>query len=105
MSPWSKLNDSEYNMWLTNFLSILPVLYRLARLKRLLMRNSFAMSIIIHHVSAKPTRRTPTCLLIFADAPDRIEGAPCHVQLIGRRQKDELLLRHAQIVETILSNY
>lgn len=104
MSPWFTFYDSKYNTWLTNLLSILPALYRSARLTRLPMRNLFAMSIIIHDVSAKSSRRTRTCLLIFADEPDRIEGAPCHIQLIGRRQKDELLVRHAQIVESILSN-
>ncbi|KAJ5761510.1 hypothetical protein N7533_003549 [Penicillium manginii] len=36
--------------------------------------------------------------------PERIEGAPCHVQLIGRRQKDEALVRHARIVEIVLLN-
>ncbi|KAJ5833376.1 hypothetical protein N7474_001687 [Penicillium riverlandense] len=35
--------------------------------------------------------------------PKELEGAPCHVQLIGRRQKDEALVRHAQIVEAILA--
>ncbi|KAJ5116585.1 hypothetical protein N7456_000933 [Penicillium angulare] len=35
--------------------------------------------------------------------PKEVENAPCHVQLIGRRQKDEVLLHHAQIVESILA--
>ncbi|KAJ5261383.1 hypothetical protein N7478_011978 [Penicillium angulare] len=35
--------------------------------------------------------------------PKEVENAPCHVQLIGRRQKDEVLLHHAQIVEAILA--
>ncbi|KAJ5573221.1 hypothetical protein N7450_010205 [Penicillium hetheringtonii] len=36
--------------------------------------------------------------------PSQIEGAPCHVQLIGRRQKDEILIKHAKIVENILKS-
>jgi amidase len=35
--------------------------------------------------------------------PKEVEGAPCHVQLIGRRQKDEALVQHARIVEAILA--
>ncbi|KAL3456855.1 amidase signature domain-containing protein [Aspergillus heterothallicus] len=35
--------------------------------------------------------------------PDKIEGAPCHVQIIGRRLKDELLLQHAKAIERILA--
>ncbi|KAJ9483515.1 hypothetical protein VN97_g9880 [Penicillium thymicola] len=34
--------------------------------------------------------------------PKEVENAPCHVQLIGRRQKDEALLQHALIVEEVL---
>ncbi|KAJ5377171.1 uncharacterized protein N7496_004580 [Penicillium cataractarum] len=34
--------------------------------------------------------------------PENVEGAPCHVQLIGRRQKDEVLMQHALIVEDVL---
>ncbi|KAK5113043.1 hypothetical protein LTR62_003622 [Meristemomyces frigidus] len=30
--------------------------------------------------------------------PDRIEGAPCGIQLLGRPMKDEELVRHAQMV-------
>jgi Asp-tRNA(Asn)/Glu-tRNA(Gln) amidotransferase A subunit family amidase len=36
------------------------------------------------------------------DLPEEVEGAPCHVQLIGRRQKDEALVQHARIVEDVL---
>lgn len=42
--------------------------------------------------------------LTLIDLPKEVEGAPCHVQLIGRRQKDEALLRQARIVEDILRN-
>ncbi|KAJ5384280.1 hypothetical protein N7517_002191 [Penicillium concentricum] len=35
--------------------------------------------------------------------PEEVENAPCHVQLIGRRQKDEVLMQHALIVEEILA--
>ncbi|KAJ5163830.1 uncharacterized protein N7500_005660 [Penicillium coprophilum] len=35
--------------------------------------------------------------------PREVENAPCHVQLIGRRQKDEVLMQHALIVEEILA--
>ncbi|KAJ5835247.1 hypothetical protein N7447_001273 [Penicillium robsamsonii] len=35
--------------------------------------------------------------------PKEVENAPCHVQLIGRRQKDEVLIQHALIVEEILA--
>ena len=41
-------------------------------------------------------------LLISPDIPEAVEGAPCHVQLIGRRQKDEALVQHALIVEEVL---
>ncbi|KAL4804161.1 amidase signature domain-containing protein [Aspergillus unguis] len=34
--------------------------------------------------------------------PEEIEGAPCHVQLVGRRLKDELLLQHARVIEKAL---
>jgi len=46
----------------------------------------------------------PSSLLMKKDKPDQIEGAPCHVQLIGRRQKDEILIKHAKIVEDILKS-
>ncbi|KAI9376142.1 amidase signature domain-containing protein [Aspergillus egyptiacus] len=36
--------------------------------------------------------------------PDVVEGAPCHVQVVGRRLKDELLLQHAKEVERILTD-
>ncbi|CAI7670538.1 unnamed protein product [Penicillium viridicatum] len=36
--------------------------------------------------------------------PKEVENAPCHVQLIGRRQKDEVLMQHALIVEEALAN-
>ncbi|CAG8000670.1 unnamed protein product [Penicillium salamii] len=35
--------------------------------------------------------------------PKEVENAPCHVQLIGRRQKDEVLLQYALIVEEVLA--
>ncbi|KAJ9417926.1 amidase [Fusarium oxysporum] len=35
--------------------------------------------------------------------PKEVEGAPCHVQLIGRRLKDEVLMKHAKVVEQVLS--
>lgn len=35
--------------------------------------------------------------------PKEVEGAPCHVQLIGRRLKDEKLMQAAQIVERVLA--
>jgi hypothetical protein len=41
-------------------------------------------------------------VLIRLDLPEEVEGAPCHVQLIGRRQKDEALVQHARIVEEVL---
>ncbi|KAL4949693.1 amidase signature domain-containing protein [Aspergillus filifer] len=34
--------------------------------------------------------------------PDETEGAPCHVQIIGRRLKDEVLLQHAKVIEQVL---
>ncbi|KNG91541.1 general amidase-B [Aspergillus nomiae NRRL 13137] len=34
--------------------------------------------------------------------PKEVEGAPCHVQLIGRRLKDELLVQHSKVVEGVL---
>ena len=37
------------------------------------------------------------------DLPDEVEGAPCHVQLIGRRLKDEKLIQDAEVVENILN--
>ncbi|KAI8654468.1 Amidase [Fusarium keratoplasticum] len=35
--------------------------------------------------------------------PKEVEDAPCHVQLIGRRLKDEVLMKHAKVVERVLS--
>ncbi|EYE94722.1 putative general amidase [Aspergillus ruber CBS 135680] len=35
--------------------------------------------------------------------PKEIENAPCHVQLIGRRLKDEKLVRHAEVVQSVLA--
>ncbi|OJJ55429.1 hypothetical protein ASPSYDRAFT_158656 [Aspergillus sydowii CBS 593.65] len=34
--------------------------------------------------------------------PEEVEGAPCHVQLVGRRLKDEVFLQHARVVEKVL---
>lgn len=43
-------------------------------------------------------------ILIIADLPKEVENAPCHVQLIGRRLKDEALMQHAKVVESVLTN-
>ncbi|KAJ5690561.1 hypothetical protein N7462_004953 [Penicillium macrosclerotiorum] len=32
-----------------------------------------------------------------------VEGAPCHMQFIGRRQKDEILTQHARVIERVLT--
>lgn len=37
------------------------------------------------------------------DLPKEVENAPCHVQLIGRRLKDEKLMRHAEVVQGVLA--
>ncbi|RAQ66300.1 general amidase [Aspergillus flavus] len=34
--------------------------------------------------------------------PKDVQGAPCHIQLIGRRLKDELLMQHTQVIEGVL---
>ncbi|EAW09104.1 putative general amidase [Aspergillus clavatus NRRL 1] len=34
--------------------------------------------------------------------PKEVEGAPCHVQITGRRLKDEALMEHAKIIEAVL---
>ncbi|KAL4784127.1 amidase signature domain-containing protein [Aspergillus varians] len=34
--------------------------------------------------------------------PDDVEGAPCHVQIVGRRLKDEALLQNAKEIERVL---
>ncbi|GFF64772.1 acetamidase [Aspergillus lentulus] len=34
--------------------------------------------------------------------PKEVEGAPCHVQIIGRKLKDEALMQHAKVIESIL---
>ncbi|KAL4865100.1 hypothetical protein BDV12DRAFT_211247 [Aspergillus spectabilis] len=36
--------------------------------------------------------------------PKEVEGAPCHVQIVGRRLKDEVLLQHAKVIEKVLSD-
>ncbi|RDW58558.1 uncharacterized protein DSM5745_11249 [Aspergillus mulundensis] len=36
--------------------------------------------------------------------PDDVEGAPCHIQLVGRRLKDEVLLQHARLIEKVLTD-
>lgn len=41
-------------------------------------------------------------MLTRTDKPKEIEGAPCHVQLIGRRLKDEVLMEHTKVVEAVL---
>lgn len=41
-------------------------------------------------------------MLIVPDNPEEVEGAPCHVQLVGRRLKDEVFLQHAKVVEKVL---
>ncbi|KAB8276491.1 amidase signature domain-containing protein [Aspergillus minisclerotigenes] len=35
--------------------------------------------------------------------PKEVENAPCHVQLIGRRLKDERLMQHAKAIESVLA--
>ncbi|GIK07543.1 hypothetical protein Aspvir_003209 [Aspergillus viridinutans] len=40
---------------------------------------------------------------IPAYKPKEVEGAPCHVQIIGRKLKDEALMQHAKVIESILS--
>ncbi|KAL5337214.1 amidase signature domain-containing protein [Aspergillus crustosus] len=35
--------------------------------------------------------------------PKEVEGAPCHVQIVGRRLKDEVLLQHAKVIEKVLA--
>ncbi|KAL2826290.1 amidase signature domain-containing protein [Aspergillus cavernicola] len=35
--------------------------------------------------------------------PREVQGAPCHVQVIGRRLKDEVLLQHAKVLEKVLT--
>ncbi|KKK24537.1 hypothetical protein P175DRAFT_0438753 [Aspergillus ochraceoroseus IBT 24754] len=35
--------------------------------------------------------------------PKEIEGMPCHLQLVGRRLKDEILLQNARLIEEILN--
>lgn len=42
-------------------------------------------------------------MLTVLDNPEEIEGAPCHLQLVGRRLKDEVLLQHAKVVEKVLT--
>lgn len=42
-------------------------------------------------------------MLIVVDNPEEVEGAPCHLQLVGRRLKDEVLLQHAKVVEKALN--
>ncbi|RLL97650.1 hypothetical protein CFD26_101898 [Aspergillus turcosus] len=39
---------------------------------------------------------------IPAYKPKEVEGAPCHVQIVGRRLKDEALVQHAKLIESIL---
>lgn len=51
-----------------------------------------------------PVAYTEESILTWPDYPKEVENAPCHVQLIGRRQKDEVLIQHAKIVEAILGN-
>jgi len=41
--------------------------------------------------------------LTETDLPKEVENAPCHVQLIGRRLKDEKLMRHAEVVQGVLA--
>lgn len=43
-------------------------------------------------------------ILTIIDCPKEVENAPCHVQLIGRRLKDERLMQHAKIVESVLAS-
>ncbi|PYH42853.1 putative general amidase [Aspergillus saccharolyticus JOP 1030-1] len=36
--------------------------------------------------------------------PKEVEGAPCHVQLVGRRLREEVLARQAELVEAVLKD-
>ncbi|KAF7158153.1 hypothetical protein CNMCM5623_002819 [Aspergillus felis] len=40
---------------------------------------------------------------IPAYKPEEVEGAPCHVQIMGRKLKDEALMQHAKVIESLLS--
>ncbi|KAB8229400.1 putative general amidase [Aspergillus alliaceus] len=58
----------------------------------------------------------PACIIPFGQANEvadvdfvrdvnyEVENAPCHVQLTGRRLKDERLMQHAKVVESVLAN-
>ena len=42
-------------------------------------------------------------LLTGTDLPKEVENAPCHVQLIGRRLKDEVLMEQVKVVDSVLA--
>lgn len=58
----------------------------------LLVRSKFTVS-----------RINESCLLTGTDLPKEVENAPCHVQLIGRRLKDELLMEQVKVVDSVLA--
>lgn len=58
----------------------------------LLVRNKFIVPRI-----GEPRSLTGT------DLPKEVENAPCHVQLIGRRLKDEVLMEQAKMVDSVLA--
>ena len=41
--------------------------------------------------------------LTGTDLPKEVENAPCHVQLIGRRLKDEVLMEQVKVVDSVLA--
>ena len=49
------------------------------------------------------SRINESCLLTGTDLPKEVESAPCHVQLIGRRLKDELLMEQVKVVDSVLA--
>ena len=58
----------------------------------LLVRNKFIVPRISESLSLTGT-----------DLPKKVENAPCHVQLIGRRLKDEVLMEQAKMVDSVLA--
>lgn len=45
-----------------------------------------------------------SCPLTGTDLPKEVENAPCHVQLIGRRLKDEVLMEQVKVVDSVLAS-
>lgn len=58
----------------------------------LLVRNKFTVS-----------RTVESRSLTGTDLPREVENAPCHVQLIGRRLKDEVLMEQVKVVDSVLA--